>query len=159
LVNHLPGVLKVFGDSQAMTFQPYLVRLVLAMGIVLPATAGMGATIPIMNALVHSYLKDVGKSTALAYGVNALGAVVGCLAGGFLLIEHLGVQNSLYIAALLNALVVVSASMLGGEPRIKHTSKGFQKMMIRDLLLMFNLLSLESLSGCPSYILAPVSWR
>jgi spermidine synthase len=112
LISNLPGVLRVFGDSQAMTFQPYLIRLMLAVGIVLPATAGMGATIPIMNALVHTYLNDIGKSTALAYGINALGAVAGCLAGGFWLIEHVGVQNSLFVAALLNAVVVLSALLL-----------------------------------------------
>jgi spermidine synthase len=112
LVHHLPVLLKAFGDPAAMSFQPYLVRLILAMSIVLPATAGMGATIPIMNALVHRFLRNIGKSTALAYGVNTLGAVVGCLVGGFLLVQHWGVQNSLYFAALLNAVVVVSALIM-----------------------------------------------
>jgi spermidine synthase len=123
LISNLPGVLRVFGDSQEMTIQPYLVRLMLSIGIVLPATAGMGATIPIMNALVHTYLKDIGKSTALAYGINALGAVAGCLAGGFWLIEHVGVQNSLFVAALLNAVVVFSALLLWWRTKDQHNSK------------------------------------
>ena len=75
------GLLLIeFGDSNQITALPYLVRLLLAIAMVLPATLGMGATIPVMNRLIHEHGRGIGYSTALAYGINTLGAVAGLLA-------------------------------------------------------------------------------
>ena len=82
-------------------------RFLLSVLIVLPATLGMGATIPAMNRLLVERGRRVGSGVAVAYGYNTAGAVLGCLAAGFVLIRELGVQNSLYLAGGLNALVVV----------------------------------------------------
>jgi spermidine synthase len=112
LVRHLDELLRMFGDASAVTWWPYAIRLALAVLVVLPATMGMGATIPVMNAVVHSFLGHVGKSTALAYGLNVLGAVAGTLVSGFLLIRFWGMQNALYFAASLNAFVVLVSFLL-----------------------------------------------
>ncbi len=107
------GLLLIeFGDSNQITALPYLVRLLLAIAMVLPATLGMGATIPVMNRLIHEHGRGIGYSTALAYGINTLGAVAGCLLTGIFLIRSLGVQNSLYVASALNLFVVVISTAL-----------------------------------------------
>jgi spermidine synthase len=87
-------------------------RFLMSILVVLPATLGMGATIPVMNRLLTERGGGIGKGVALAYGVNTAGAVLGCLLTGFLLIRELGVHTTLYAAASLNALVVLSAVAL-----------------------------------------------
>ena len=56
----------------------------MAVSVGLPATLGMGATIPAMNRILGEMKKQsVGANVGLAYGVNTLGAVVGGLMTGF----------------------------------------------------------------------------
>lgn len=95
------------------TMLSFLARFAMAVSVVLPATLGMGATIPAMNRVLGEMKKrSVGASVGLAYGVNTLGAVLGGLVTGFFLIKTLGVQNSTYVAACMNALVFVGALLL-----------------------------------------------
>ena len=54
---------------------------------------------------------DVGRrDVAILYGLNALGAVVGCLVATFFLLEHVGTRATLWIAAGINLLVAIAAS-------------------------------------------------
>lgn len=112
LLGAMDVALKAFGDTNQITATAYLVRLGLSVAIVLPSTWGMGATIPVMNRLIHEFGEAIGKSAAVSYGVNTFGAVTGCLLTGFLLIRTVGVQRSLYAAAALNLTVVVSSLLL-----------------------------------------------
>jgi predicted membrane-bound spermidine synthase len=78
--------------------------------VLLPAGL-LGATFPLLSAglarldPVHS-----GRTVALLYGVNSLGAVAGCLAAGFLLVARLGLPGSLAFAA---AVSLAAAAALG----------------------------------------------
>jgi spermidine synthase len=113
----LGGMEKVY-VLYCQTFEPVSLiaqsfRFVMAIGVVLPATIGMGATIPIMSRLIHELgEKGLGKSVGFAYGVNTVGAVGGCLLAGFYLVPSLGVMNSLITASALNAAVVIGAFIL-----------------------------------------------
>ncbi|MGD9854849.1 MAG: fused MFS/spermidine synthase, partial [Planctomycetaceae bacterium] len=89
-----------------------LPRFLLSIAVVLPATLGMGATVPLMNRILSDFGNGVGKSVGLAYGINTIGAVGGTLLTGFVLIRLCGVQNTLYIASGLNALVVLGSFAL-----------------------------------------------
>ena len=101
--------LLLFHGSEPDLFISVAIRFVLCIAVVLPATLGMGATIPAMNRLLVERGRGVGHGVAAAYGYNTIGAMLGCLAAGFVLIRELGVQNSLYLAAAVNALVVAIA--------------------------------------------------
>ncbi len=83
----------------------FVLRLLLCLGAVLPATLAMGATIPAMNRMLAERGGRVGDAVALAGGVNTLGAVFGCLATGFVLINRLGTSASLAAAAGCNLAV------------------------------------------------------
>ena len=100
------------GDSQG-TMLSFAARFSMAVGVVLPATLGMGATIPAMNRILDEMRKrSIGVNVGLAYGVNTLGAVFGGLLTGFVLIKSFGVRNSMYIALCMNALVFLGALLL-----------------------------------------------
>jgi spermidine synthase len=116
----VPGLLRVIsplyvdllqrGDPDPMMSLVY--RFLMSILVILPATLGMGATIPVMNRLLTERCGGVGRGVAMAYGINTAGAVLGCLVTGFLLIRVFGMQATLYTAAALNALVVAAALLL-----------------------------------------------
>ena len=79
-----------------------LVRLACAFVTLLPATLLMGGTLPV---LCRYFVRDeAGLQPAVAklYGVNALGAMLGCFAASFLLVGTLGVHRTLWLGAVLN---------------------------------------------------------
>ncbi len=116
----VPLLLKVADQLQIPLYEwlepgPWMgfsLRFLLAMATVLPATLGMGATIPAMNRIVHGYKEEVGRSVSLAFGMNTAGAVLGCLLAGLLFIPELGLQRSLYAAGSLNVIVFLSVLLL-----------------------------------------------
>jgi spermidine synthase len=66
----------------------------------LPATVLMGATFPLALAIwLRGRAGDVGRRVGVLYAVNVCGAVVGALAGGFLLLPLAGSRASLLLLA------------------------------------------------------------
>lgn len=89
-----------------------VVRLVFAAAVLgLPAFL-MGGTLPAtVRAVTASH--DLGRrGMGLLYAVNTLGAVLGALGTTFLAIEYLGIRRTIWVAALVNLLVAVSARAL-----------------------------------------------
>lgn len=85
------------------------VRLLLAALVLgLPAFL-MGGTLPAtVRAITAS--GDLGRrGLGLLYAVNTLGAVIGALGTTFFAIEFLGIRRTLWVAALLNLLVAITA--------------------------------------------------
>ena len=99
------------------TSQLNLVRFLLAITPLLPATLAMGATIPVMMKVVQQTFK---RSVSFAYGVNILGAVAGCLATGFVSLEALGISATRFTGVgmnFLSALILITrASQWVSQP-------------------------------------------
>lgn len=66
----------------------------------------MGGTLPV---LVRALASNPGKAGGQLYAANTLGAIVGTLLAGFVLIASLGVRGSALFAAMLNLLAAVGA--------------------------------------------------
>ncbi len=77
-------------------------RFVVAFFIIIVPTVLMGATLPILSRFVITKIGEVGRHLGGLYSVNTFGAVCGSLLAGFFLIGHLGVQRTIYLAALIN---------------------------------------------------------
>ncbi len=69
----------------------------------LPATAAMGATLPAMERMT-AQLRDAGRSIALLYASNTLGAVIGVLAAAFWLVPLFGLARTAAFCVVLNLL-------------------------------------------------------
>jgi spermidine synthase len=80
-------------------------RLVLATVTMIVPTALMGATLPVIGKHVIRRTQDIGEKISLLYGLNTLGAVLGCSLGGFYLIRVFGVTTSSYLASGVNATI------------------------------------------------------
>ncbi len=113
----VPGILGLYPELNPLLasigFWPAaLVRFVLVLVLLLLPTFMMGATLPILVSTLVREHGDLGKRTALLYGVNTLGAVVGVLAVTFICFGRLGVGNTNTLAAGLDIAVGLIAVFL-----------------------------------------------
>ena len=87
-------------------------------GLVLPTTL-MGASLPLLSRAVATSIEALPARIALLYGLNTVGAGMGALIGGWVIIGTLGFEVSLRVAALLE--VVAAALALTLIPAMRRT--------------------------------------
>lgn len=96
-----------------------VVRLALAALVLGPPTVLMGGTLPAVARAIEQLDDQRRGATGLLYGINTLGAVIGTLASSLLLVEVFGNRVSLWISALLSALVGMAARALSRAPEFQ----------------------------------------
>lgn len=96
------------GDTALFSLVRFAVSFLL---LVVPTTL-MGGTIPVLARYLTRRMSRVGRVVGALYAVNTLGAVVGCVAAAFFLIERAGVSGATRVAALLNLAVAAGALAL-----------------------------------------------
>lgn len=80
--------------------------------ILLVPTALMGATLPLLARQVVQRDEHIASRVGLLYAANTLGAAMGTLGSAFVLLPHLGLQRTVWVAVGLNGAVFVAASLL-----------------------------------------------
>ena len=93
-------VLQLIGLQSSAAWH-WFVIFVACLGLFLPATAAMGATLPAMERLLTLARRDA-RSIAALYAANTLGAVLGVLASAFWLIPALGLEHTALICVASN---------------------------------------------------------
>jgi spermidine synthase len=88
------------------------VRFALAIAAVAPATFLMGMTLPLLTRYLVRTLDEAGARLGELYAANTIGAMIGTLLGGFVLIEFLGLRLTSYLAVLLNLVAGTGALVL-----------------------------------------------
>jgi predicted membrane-bound spermidine synthase len=88
-------------------------RFLLAAAVLLLPCTLMGMTLPLLSRAAVERMEQVGRGAGGLYAVNTLGAVVGCVAAGFVLIPELGLVGTSRLAAAGNLGVGLSAALLG----------------------------------------------
>lgn len=109
----LPWALKVADSIYVQFYRTYhpartqllIVQVIISTLILLAPTVLMGSTLPLVGRFVTALEREAGHLVGRLYALNTLGAAVGCLLAGFVLIRAFGVMGTLYIAAGLNLLV------------------------------------------------------
>jgi spermidine synthase len=99
---------RLAGDSAALV----AVRVLLASVVILPPTFLMGGTLPAMTRVLVHRIERLGREVSLLYATNTLGAVLGTLAGGFVLIRWIGLHPTLWIAVASNVGVGAASFLL-----------------------------------------------
>ena len=89
-----------------------LIRFGLAFFALIPVTLLMGMTLPVLTRHLVTADPDVGERVARLYGLNTLGAVVGTVVSGFLLIELLGLRGTTLVAVALNVIAGTGALLI-----------------------------------------------
>ncbi len=94
-----------------------LLRFLLAFSVLLVPTTLMGATLPVLVRAYAGRPGRLGSDVAALYAANNWGAVLGALTAAFVLVQTLGVRETTYLAAAVNAAVGLAALYLSlGAP-------------------------------------------
>jgi len=101
------ALLALTGAQPAPVWQ-WAVAFLGTFGLLLPATAAMGATLPAM-ARVLAGMNQQGAPIGALYAANTLGAVVGVLATAFWLVPAWGLARTAALCAVLNLLCAAAA--------------------------------------------------
>ena len=89
-----------------------LIRFGLSLLALGPATILMGATLPTLTRHLSRDPANLSSSFGRLYAANTLGAIVGTIAAGFVLIELLGLTGTLLVGATCSAIAGLSALLL-----------------------------------------------
>lgn len=113
------GVYTLF--YRTLETQPLLLtalRFSHAFLLLLAPTFLMGGTLPVLLTFFTQKARTAGSQVALLYALNTLGAAVGCVVTGFVLIEALGVRGATWRAATVQLLAALL--ILGMRRRIEY---------------------------------------
>jgi len=103
----LPWLAPLLGKQSPLSG---VLTILISFLTLLPPTMLMGATLPLLAKYLIREQQAVARRIGLLYGVNTLGAAIGCAAVGLLLIGALGVWRS----ALVGSAIYVSIAALVG---------------------------------------------
>jgi len=108
------GILPLFDSAVvANTYKWTLSAL-----LILPQSMLLGMTFPLMSAgIIRLAPQKTGRILALLYFTNSMGAAIGVLASGFLLIRFLGLPWTIRLAGLINIAVALSVYRWCEDPQ------------------------------------------
>jgi spermidine synthase len=90
---------------QGMSYAFSLIRFLLSFLVLLVPTILMGATLPVLSKVVVRRLAQIGWNVGALYAINTFGGAIGCFGAAFVLMEHLGISGTTYLAAGVNLLI------------------------------------------------------
>ena len=85
-----------------------VIQFAVASALMIFATFFMGATLPICAQLYSTQMKVLGRRVGSAYSINTLGAILGALCAGFVLIPIIGTERTVLLGVLLNAAMAIA---------------------------------------------------
>jgi spermidine synthase len=98
------AVAKIGSGSSGLT-QAVFAQFLVACLIIAPPMLLSGAAFPLAARLCASRPEKAGTQLGLTLAFNTAGSVLGSLAAGYLLIAKFGVQNSIILLAVINAIL------------------------------------------------------
>ena len=87
------------------------IRLLVALIILLPPAALMGATLPLLTEAIARGGWAPGRTVGMLYAANTLGAVFGAALVGFVLIPQLGVRYANWVAVAIDLFIAIILTM------------------------------------------------
>jgi spermidine synthase len=106
----IAGGLDAPPETMALTTAFF--HLLGAFVVLVPCTALMGATLPLLARYAVSDDAQVGPRIGILYAVNTLGAIAGTLIAAFVFLPEFGLRHTVYIGVAGNALVFLAAALL-----------------------------------------------
>jgi spermidine synthase len=93
-----------------------LLRIASVLVLLAVPAAFMGATYPALCMALIRTRHQVDRHLGVIYGLNTVGAAVGALVAGFVLMEHLGATGAIWLANGLNLAVAAAAWRASSAP-------------------------------------------
>ncbi|MYF69602.1 MAG: hypothetical protein F4181_06340 [Proteobacteria bacterium] len=107
-----------------------------AVAVMLPATIFIGATLPLSVRVLARDESQATTSTARIYAWNTVGAIIGAILAGFLLIPGLGFEGSIRVAVAVNFALALWAAVCVARP--KPVPVGLACVGIAAVLVAYN---------------------
>lgn len=82
-----------------------LTQMLLCSAAMLVPTAMMGATFPLVSRIITDNFTELGEKVGRAYFWNTIGAVVGSLLAGFVMIPMMGIKGATASTAMINIVI------------------------------------------------------
>ena len=108
-----------------------LLKLVLVLGFMLPASILVGATFPLLGTVIITERSHLGRDSGQLYGINTLGAVCGVALSGFLLPVMFG-NTMTYVLALLTNCVLGGTVLVWQRNRSKANQPDAAGQKVQD---------------------------
>lgn len=130
------------------------IRLLVSAAAMLVPTALMGATLPLLVSSLSTGTADSGGKISRLYALNTLGAALGVLAAGYLLIGYIGEKGAVALAAALNLGIALRVVLSGMPDRAAaaappaataESARGYKRMLLVMGVSGFTALALEVL--------------
>ena len=99
-----------------------IMALIICCILFLP-TFFMGVSLPILAQTVTTGLSQAGKQIGYLYAFNTLGAAIGAAIAAWLLIPAVGIENTLYFAAILNVACAAGSTWIFQKTKGHITEK------------------------------------
>jgi spermidine synthase len=109
-VEQIYGLLYPSLSTQFLTVQA--VRLALSFLVLIVPTVLMGGTLPLLVSHFVRESRQAGEGTGLLYGLNSLGAALGCILSGYILFQMIGINTTNTVTAIANTLAGISALLI-----------------------------------------------
>ena len=132
-----------------------LIKFLLSLLVLVIPCGLMGGTFPVLGRYVVNNKETAGSSVGVFYGLNLLGALLGCSVAGFFLIEHLGLTYTNFIAVSINLMVGLITLVLWKKTK----DESIQKIKERNITLTHWALAAVFLSGLFSLSLQVITHR
>jgi spermidine synthase len=88
--------------------------------LIIPTTL-MGGTFPVISKIYNTEIKRIGNDIGIVYGADTLGAGIGIIVGGFVLLPLWGLSKTAIIAALMNIFLgIFILNQLAGKEGEKY---------------------------------------
>ena len=127
----------------------------LAALLILPQSILLGMTFPLMSAgIIRRFPNTPGHSIAILYFANSLGAAIGVLVSGFVLIEAVGLPGTILSAGIINLVLAIVVWLLcrsDGDLRQPVTTTPSTRLKPSSLLLI-SFLFCAALTGAASFM-------
>ncbi|HET9908050.1 MAG TPA: fused MFS/spermidine synthase, partial [Anaerolineales bacterium] len=144
--------------GQSLAGSPYVLVFLISFLVLLIPTFLMGMTLPLLTQSFVDRVETSGRVIGVLYGINTLGAAIGCALAGYIFIGFLGLDGTIYIAVLLNAIVGLCAFFLSPWQRteiiksesvpttdISNNVLGYRTILLSSFLVGFLGLGFEIL--------------
>lgn len=122
-----PTLINWIGQNTAGS--PYALVFVLSFVLLLLPTLLMGMTLPLLTQAFVTRVETSGHVIGLLYGINTLGAAIGALISGYILMAWFGFGGALLVAAVLNFVVGLSAVLFRSRLSIHSELQSSQALV------------------------------
>jgi spermidine synthase len=124
-----------------------IVKALITCALFLLPSIAMGATLPVLTRIFDE--QERSHRAAKLYGLNTLGAVIGTLLCGYLVLPLFGIKHTIFYTAFLNVTigVIALASAKGETTAFEETTEkaGFHPIYFLFFLTGFSILAYEIL--------------